>query len=50
MKIQNREVNFSHKDEEHFSNEILQRTELVNAELDIQNDNTGISLFLLVAV
>jgi len=50
MKIQNNEVKLSGVDAEQVIKEISQRAELINAELDIQNDNKGVSLILSVAV
>jgi signal transduction histidine kinase len=50
LKIQNSEVCNSGIETEHGKKEMQQRAAVINAELDIQSDNKGTSIILLVPV
>lgn len=50
MKIRNSEVNFNGIDADRSKKEMKQRAKLINAELDILCDKTGVSIILLVPV
>jgi hypothetical protein len=50
MKIQNSEVNFSTAVKDQIAKEVTQRATAIKAELDIYNDNRGVSFILLVSV
>ena len=50
LKIQNNKVHLSGTEAEKAFQEIYQRAEFINAEPDIQNDSTGVSLILMITV